>query len=333
VLSPHVRFEGFTATDWIRVLSLFRPRRTSGELRDPNRPLGGIIAIHANGRLRKLLHTEVGRLSVADVEWPLSAAELAHRHEASFCIVLESGTLERIMERFAARTQKGDDLATQTLTLFSLAQAELSQGHLDAWPLRLRGVPIPSPGMVRTSLDAVCPVGKSMALGLFEGGELWASVALRRAADGISVILGPDEVRGDMGLLSGDWRRDHRHLSRAIEDRVGPLAFGCYAEISTFRALEVDPSPGAWARAAFVRDIILAPLPVPLAIPLGIDAGRAAFLAMRKVMERIDSDGVVSGSIERLIDRASKSALPADLEQMLGFHPLELLRRLLVRDQ
>jgi len=333
VLSAHVRFEGFTATDWIRVLSLFRPRRTSGEQRDPNRPRGGVIAIHEEGRLRKLLHTEVGRLGIEGLSWPMSAEEIARKHEASFCIVFESGTLERIMERFAARAERGDDLATQTLTLFSLAQAELAQGHLDAWPLRLSGVPIPTPGMVRTSLDAVCPQGKSMLLGLFEGGEVWTSIALRRTEGGISLILGPDEVRGDMGLLSGDWRRDYRHLARAIEDRVGPLAFGCYAEMSTFRALEVDPSPGAWARSAFVRDIILTPLPAPMAIPLGIDAGRAAFLAMRKVMERVDSGGVVSGSIERLLDRASKTAMPADLEEMLGFHPLELLRRVLVREQ
>ncbi|TKD01186.1 hypothetical protein [Polyangium fumosum] len=332
MLSPHVRFEGFTATDWVRVLSLFRPRRTTGELRDPNRPRGGVIAIHDHGRLRKLLHTTVGRLGTGDITWPMTAEELAKRHEASFCIVLESGTLERIMERFASRARKGDDLATQTLTLFSLAQAELAAGRLSAWPLRLRGVPIPTPGMVRTSLDAVCPIGKALVLGIFEGGELWTSVALRRGQDGISLILGPDEIRGDMGLLSGDWRRDYRHLSHAIEDRVGPIAFGCYAETASFRALEVDPSPGAWARAAFVRDIILSPLPAPMAIPLGIDASRAAFLAMRKVMERVDSNGVVAGSIERLWDRAAKSAQHGELEEMLGFHPLELLRKLLVRE-
>jgi len=332
VLSPHVRFEGFTATDWVRVLSLFRPRRASGELRDPNRPRGGVIAIHDGGRLRKLLHTRVGRLGIEGITWPVSAEELAHRHDASFCIALESGTLERIMERFAARAQRGDDLTTQTLSLLSLAQAELTQGHIDAWPLRLRGVPIPTAGMVRASHDAVCPIGKTMVLGIFEGGELWTSVSLRRGADGINLILGPDELRGDMGLLSGDWRRDYRHLAYAIEDRVGPLAFGCFAETATFRALEVDPSAGAWARAAFVRDIILSPLPAPMAIPLGIDAGRAAFLAMRKVVERFDQSGVTERVVSGLWERATKSAGGAELEEMLGFHPMELLRRLLVRE-
>jgi len=61
--------------------------------------------------------------------------------------------------------------------------------------------------------------------------------------------------------------------------------------VSTIRKLEVDPTPGAWARAAAVRDLILSPLPAPLAIPLGVDAGRAAFHALRAVAERVDPIG------------------------------------------
>ena len=43
VFSPKVRFEGFTATDWVRFLSLFQPRRVSDAERDPSRPRGGVI--------------------------------------------------------------------------------------------------------------------------------------------------------------------------------------------------------------------------------------------------------------------------------------------------
>jgi hypothetical protein len=338
VLSADVRFEGFTATDWIRVLSLFRPRRASGEGRDPDRPRGGVVAVQTRGKLRKLLHTEVGRLRLEDAQkdWPLSGEELARRHHASWGAVLESGTLERIMERFGARARRGDDLTTQAITLWSIAQDELLAGHLDLWPHRLRGVPIPTAGMIHGSLDAVCPVGRTMVLGLFEGGELWTSIALRRALTGFNLILGPDEVRGDMGLLAGDWRRDYRHLSRAIESRSGQLAFGCYAETATFRKLEVDPSPGAWARAVAVRDVILSPLPAGMAIPLGIDAGRAAFLAMRRVVERMDTAGVVGSSLERLFDRAAQAASgggEGDVAAVLGFQPLELLRKLLSRER
>jgi hypothetical protein len=68
VLSADVRFEGFTATDWVRVLSLFRPRRASGAERDPSRPRGGVVAVHAGGKIKKLVHTDAGRLRLDDVQ-------------------------------------------------------------------------------------------------------------------------------------------------------------------------------------------------------------------------------------------------------------------------
>jgi hypothetical protein len=331
VLSADVRFEGFTATDWTRVLSLFRPRRASSEQRDPSRPRGGVVAVHTGGVLRKLVHTEVGRLRLDDAQksFPCAAVELARAHHASWAAVLDAGTLEAIMDRFAERARRGDDITAQTILLAQCAREELVAGRIDLWPFRLRGVPIPSPVMVRSSLDSVCPVGKTMVIGLFEEGELWTSIALRRGPAGVNLVLGPDEVRGDMGLLSGDWRRDYRHLAHAIERRSGQLAFGCYAEVATIRRLEVDPNPGAWARAAAVRELILSPLPAPLAIPLGVDAGLAAWSALRAMAERVDPLGVVAPAMAALRD---VTVGDRDVKDVLGFHPLEVLRRLLSRD-
>lgn len=331
MLSADVRFEGFTATDWTRVLSLFRPRRPAGELRDPSRARGGVVAVHVAGKLIKLVHTEVGRLRLDEAQrlFPCSSEALAHAHHASWALVLEQGTLETIMERFAERTRRGDDVTAQAITLALSAREELAAGRIDLWPFRLRGVPVPSPSMVRSSLDSVCPVGRTMVVGLFEAGELWTSIALRRGAGGVNLILGPDEVRSDMGLLAGDWRRDYRHLARAIEDRCGEIAFGCYAEVTTIRKLEVDPNPGAWARAAALRDVILSPLPAPLAIPLGVDAGRAAWNALRVVAERMDPVGVVAPAMAALRDLTTGDR---DVKDVFGFHPLELLRKLLSRE-
>ncbi|HVY48996.1 MAG TPA: hypothetical protein VHB21_24065 [Minicystis sp.] len=348
MFSADVRFEGFTATDWTRVLSLFRPRRAAGEARDPARPHGGVVAVHKDGRLLKLVHTAVGRLRLdeARAAWPLAVDELARRHDASWAAVLELGALEAIMEGFGAKSRRTDDATTQLLHLVELAQIEVLRRRIELWPRRLRGVPIPSPAVVHGTMDALCPVGKTMLLGAFEAGELWTMVALRRGAGGLDLILGPDEVRADMGLLAGDWRRDHRHLARAVEHRGGPLAFGCYAEVATLRRLEVDPTPGAWARAAAVRDVILAPLPAPLAIPLGLDAGRAAFAALRSAAERLDPLGVAAPALERLRERIVTASQRepaegeghergpvADLVALLGFHPLELLRKLLSRER
>lgn len=337
MLAADVRFEGFTTADWKRVLGLFRPLRPAGAERDPARPRGGVVAVHDGTRLRKLLHTDVGRLRLEDAQrdWPLSAEELARRHHASWCAKIALGALETVMDEFAARARRGDDLTTQLLTIMQAATERLDDGTLDMWPRRLRGVPIPSPGVVRGTLDSVCPVGRTLLVGVFEAGDLATSIALRRAASGFDLVLGPDEIRADMGLLAGDWRRDYRHLARAVEQRASPLALGCYAEATTLRSLEVDANPGAWARAVAIRDVILSPVPAPLAIPLGIDAGRAALSALRSVAERFDPIGVVGPSLERLRGAALRVAdelrspdRPAD-----AFDPLEVLRRLLTRER
>jgi hypothetical protein len=335
VLSADVRFEGFTATDWTRVLSLFRPRRLGGEQRDPSRPRGGVVAVHAGGALLKLVHTEVGRLRLDDAQraFPCTAAELAHAHHASWSAILEFGTLEAIMDRFAERTRRGDDITAQTITLLQVAREEALAGRISIWPGRLRGVPIPSSVMVHGTLDTVCPVGRTMVLGLFEDGELWTSIALRRGPLGFDLVLGPDEVRTDMGLLSGDWRRDYRHLARAVEDRANPIALGCYAEVATLRRLEVDPNPGAWARAAALRELIVAPLPATLAIPLGIDAGWAAWNALKNVADRIDPVGIVAPAMAAVRRVARGGAEDGESKDGLGFHPLELLRKMLSRER
>lgn len=333
MLAPDVRFEGFTTTDWVRVLSLFRPRPRAHEERDPDRPRGGVVAVHDRGKLKKLLHTTVGRLRLdeAQRDWPMSAHAIAVRHHASWAAVLSAGVLEDIADRFAARVRRGDDLTAQTITLLQVAREEAATGRIDLWPGRMRGVPIPPAGVVTGTLDSVCRPGKTMLVGLFEDDELWTCFAMRRGAAGFDLLLGPDEVRADMGLLAGDWRRDHRHLAQAIEHRAGPLSLGCFAEVATMRALLVDPTPGAWARAAAVRDVILSPIPPAIGVPLGIDAGRAALSALRALSERMGPLGEIVPAMRAVLGRP-----PGEREEqggLFGFHPLEVLRKLLSRDR
>jgi hypothetical protein len=159
-------------------------------------------------------------------------------------------------------------------------------------------------------------------LGLFDSGELWTSIALRRGPQGFDLFLGPDELREDLGLLTGDFRRDYPRLSRAIEKRCGPLAFGCYAEAETIRALEVDPNPGAWARAFALRKLVLSPLPAALAVPLAIDAGRALLGVMERAARSLDRLGVFGFRDQRQPPEGP----------MRNFQPLEVLRRLLTRE-
>ncbi len=339
MLTADVRFEGFTATDWSRVLSLFAPQKASGGARDPERPRGAIIAVHGDGRLRKLVHTRVGRLRLDDVvaEWPLSPEELARRHDASFAAIIEMGALESIMDRFGEKVQRHDDLTAQTLLLLSLAQSEVLGGRIRYFPMRLSGVPIPGRGVIHGTLDAVCPAGTTILVGLFDGGELWTSIALRRHASGcFDAIVGPDEIRRDMGLLAGDFRRDYRHLARTVERRMGRVSLGLFAEMQTFKRLEVDPKPGAWAKAVAIRDVILSPVPPLLAIPLGVDAGRAALSSVRVVLDRVDAWRYIAPFSERLRELLPAPPDPekgSSIGALFGFEPLELLRRLLSRDR
>lgn len=332
MLAPDVRFEGFACRDWQRVLELFRPLGPQGRPRDPERPQGTVIAVHGRGVLRKLVHSQAGRLRLDDAarDWPLSAEALARRHDASYAVVLESGALEWILEELGARLRREDDLTAQVLTLLTLVREQIERGAIDAWPRRLTGIPIPRAATVERSLDTVCPPGKAMLLGLFDGDELWTSLCLRRSARGFDWVLGPEFVRSELGLLSGDFRRDHRHLVGAVTRRVGPLALACTTDVATFRRLEVDPTPGAWAKAVAVRDVVLYPAPAGMALPLGLDAGRAALRALQTVVARIDPAGVLEPALA-LVREVAASARP--LEDSLGFDPLEVLRRLLSRER
>lgn len=332
MLAPDVRFEGFTHDDWVRVLELFRPLRPDDKPRDPNRPRGLVVAVHRDGSVIKLVHSKVGRLRLDDVarDWPLSAEQLSTRHDASWAMSIEYGALDAAMEDLGRRLARSDTMTGQWLLLVDALQHQMELGRIELWPQRLQGLPMPTPAMVDRTLDMVCPPGKTMLIGLFDQDDLWTSIALRRGPVGIDLVLGPDELRGELGLLSGDFRRDHRHLARYVSDVAGPLSLGCFTERKTFRELEVDDTPGAWALAVAVRDVVLAPVPPAMALPLGLDAGRAAFSALKQVAARFDTAGVLPSAFGMLRDATIGDRA---IDDLLGFNPLELLRKLLEREQ
>jgi len=328
VLTLDVRFEGWTTETWSRFLHLWKPRATPE--REATRPRGGIIAIHEDGRLRKLLHTKTGRLDPRG-PWPMSLEELCEAHHASWALSARAGALEDVMERFGARLRATDDLTSQALLVVTIVHEMLQEGLIERWPRRLQGVPPPTEAMVRRALDSVCPDGHAMVLGLFRGGDLWTAAVARRRGSGIDVLAGPEDARIRMGLLSGDWRRDYRHLARAVEEQYAPLAMGCFAEVDRFRELQVDARPGAWGRAALVRDIIVSPMPVGIGLALGADGARFAFDSFRTVVGSTEAFHRLEPYVERARRRVVAAAGHPDVSGMLGFDPLAVLRALLRR--
>src|SRR5580692_2627065 len=321
VLTPDVRFEGWTTQDWIRFVRLWQPRATPD--REPTRPRGGVFVVHEDGQVLKLLHTKHGRLDPATAAPPVEQVEaralalrtgqpsalgqLARAHHASWALGVRLGALDEVMERFGARARRGDDLTAQALQLVTIVREMIDEGAIASWPQRLRGLPVPTPHVVRRTLDAICPDGRAMVLGLFDAEGLWVSFVARRRAGAFDVIAGPDELRPALGLLSGDWRRDYRHLARAVEDRYGPLGFGCFAELGTFRSLQTDGRAGAWSRAVAVRDVVIAPMPAAVGVALGLDGVRYAFRGLRLLTGRLPPLAAIGPMIDAARSRVARS--------------------------
>jgi hypothetical protein len=344
VLTSDVRFEGFTTEDWVRFIRLWQPRAAPD--RELTRPRGGVVVIHEHGQVLKLLHTSRGRLDPA-LGTPPSAAissgdlglengqpsaleQVAREHHASWVLAMRLGALDEVMERFGARCRRGDDLTEQSLKFVGIVQEMMSEAAIATWPQRLRGMPVPTVQVTRRTLDALCGDGQTVALGLFDTEGLWTAFIARRRGPAFDLIAGPDELRPALGLLSGDWRRDYRHFARAVEERYGPLGFGCFAELGTFRALQTDARPGAWTRAVAVRDIVIDRMPVAVGLALGLDGARYALRGLIAVSGRIPPlaacSPMLAGARARIARLTGK-----DVAALLGFDPLEALRALLER--
>lgn len=313
----------------MRFLHLWKPRAEPS--REATRPRGATIVVHSGGRVRKLLHTHTGRKDPREVTWPTPLAELAERYQSSWVLSLETGALEELMERFGARVRRGEDVIDQSITLVGVIGELIDEGKIERWPKRLQGVPAPSGPMVRRAIDSLCPDEHAMVLGVFKGGELWTSLAARRRGPGFDVIAGPEEMRPLMGLLSGDWRRDYRHLARAVEEKLAPLAFGCYADVDVLERLLVDSRPGAWGRAYAVREIVVSPMPRGVGLAIGFDGARAAFEGFRQVTGRVEALRALDPVFATMRRKVGDAVGDRDLAGVLGFDPLGVLRALLKR--
>jgi hypothetical protein len=329
VLTADVRFEGWTVEHWQRFLDLWKPRASPE--REANRPRGGVIVIHEGTHVRKILHTGRGRLD-PPAEWPVPLEALAAEHHASWALSAHVDALAEVMERFGSRARRTDDIADQALSIAAVVREMITDGSIDNWPRRLRGVPAPAPSVVRRALDATCADGKCIALGTFQDGDLWTAIVARRRGNGFDVLAGPYELRASMGLLSGDWRRDQRYLVETIEDAYGELSLGLFGMQNEVRALVMNPEPGAWSRAVALREIVLSPMPPSIGLAVGFDGARFAYEGLRAVTARIDLLGLVDPTLQRARKQLGKMAGDRDLSGILGFDPLEALRRLLHRD-
>ncbi len=345
MLTRDVAFEGFTYREWVLLREAFRP--TPGLPRERSErqqadaveavrahPAGGVVAVTSGSQLRKLVSTRIGRLDVREQPWPEALESLAARHAARWAAELTAGALDDLMDRFGDRLNPGQDYLSQALDALGILRELEAEGALSVWPGRIAEWPVPSERALLRGLDMLCPDGRALVLGVFDAGDLATCLVLRRRGSGFDKLVGPAELRPHMGLLSGDFHRDQRFLSAAVERQVAPVAAGCFGELATFRALSGSRAPGAWARAVAAHQIVIAPWSPGVALPLGLDVGRAlfreigAFASWLGAGHLLSRDGPLAHAVLGL---ERPSWLDHDLTEFLGFDPWKLVSRLLSR--
>lgn len=330
MLSPELRLTGFSSDAWLRLLALFgadgAPRKTKGE----THAQGSVVVIeNEDGSACAAFHTELGSVTPEAYAGRADLPALCERHLARRGVVLRRGVIEEITERASARVLREEDFAAQWLALLSTIREVEREGLLYFWPPRTQ-VPIPSPAVLTRMLDTLLPDGQSFLCVIWEGTEVWTALCVRRRGANIDLIAGPDVLLDVSGPLGGDYRRDHRAITRAVSAAIGPVHLGLFAQREDLEALLRDARPGAWARAVTLRDLIVDPAPAYVHVAVSADAVRATAKKTSEWLGGLDFFSVLEPVTRMLRDQITQVA---SVTGQLGWNPLQALAtRLRARD-
>jgi hypothetical protein len=266
---------------------------------------------------------------LGELDQAATLEQLARAHGASWAARLHPSSVNELLERFGARLSSHHDSIDQWLLCVSIVAELVSESAISLWPRSL----VSSLGLLnsalRSSINALCPEGKAVLVGIFDDGALYTCVGLMRGNAGVERVLGPRAVRDRMGLLSGDWRRDYVHLVNAFEVDHGPVAAGVFTTRATLTRLLSNTTPGAWSSAVAASDVVLQPINPLVAIPLGIDVGRAAIATVSQLAAKVAEVAPGPDTIAPALQRFKQVAKgEQDVRDLLGFDPMKLLSSL-----
>ena len=322
MLSSNLRVTGYDAVTWYRLVSLFEPRRSPDDHSDSYGML--VIVEDSVGQACAAFIGERGPIAAASDPGRGNLPQLCAQHRVRRAVVLKQGAIEDLTERAAQQLLRTDDYAAQWLALLTAARELEREGALYFWPPAKNVVPLPSPQLLTRALDVVLPDEHSFVAALWEDSELWTALVLRRRGGQIDLLGGPELVLDAVGPLSGDYRRDHRAVSRAISASIAPVQLGIYSHYRRFERLLREAEPGAWAKAIALREVIIDPSPAYVHFAVGADALRATARRTGELLGGIDFLSYLEPWTRYAREQISHVA---SVTGMLGFNPLQVLAR------
>lgn len=336
MIDPALSFEGFDARSWTRLLGLLSPRVADrldasplssddpeSEAADPS-DAGGTVTLIVDEQHQplKAIHSVRGRIRDATYTREEPLEHVASRYQANRVLVIQRGALPELFEEIGLLVNTQQDYVSQWITVAGIVRRSIEAEQIRSWPRPLANVPIPSTASLERAMDLILPVHQAMAVVLWSGGEIWTAAVLRRGARGIDRILGPDLILDATGPLGGDWRRDHRVITRAIGHELAPLHLGLFAELDTMTALLRTTRPGAWARALAVKDIVVYPTPGYVRLAMGADVARAVVSRTSSWALGLKPLRALEPFVQNLQNRVLEVA---SVTETLGFNPLAVL--------
>ena len=316
MISEDFAFFGFDDTSWDRLVSLFLGG--NGE----ERPRGVLVVVVDDQRIPVAsFHTGTGSRDPASLPDAANLEALCTATDSGACIVMRDRAMADLEDYLAAPLDPDQDFATRVLR-FAHVLRELGNGNwLRIWPNPFPDLLLAAAPAAKPAIELLLPDGHNLVLGVFDEGALWTGAVLRRNGGSFDALAGPGAMAEWTGALGGDWRRDHRVLTRAVERELGPLHIGFFMERSTAQNLLTGRQAGDWAMAFATRDLIVHPRPAYAAAGLGIDVLSGAAQVALHALDGMDSEElaiIAQGFWRGLTDGKG-------LEGLLGFSPAQTI--------
>lgn len=315
MLSDDFEFRGFSASDFTRLLRLLGYRRDA----PPKRKL--IVVEEASGRAIAAFTNTGEIVDVREYSGHTSLPGLCSRHGCPRGVMIREGVMERVFDDAGARLPADGDLLEQILPIFVGLRDAVVRGEMFSYPSGTT-FPLPTAAMVRRAIDHVLPDGRSLVIGVWHGKGLYTAVVLRRQRGKLDLCAGPQALSEWTGPLGGDFHRDHRTITRAVDRAVAPVHLGLFAERAQLEALLRTPEPGAWLRAFALREVVFDPAPAYVGAAMATDAALAVADRIRGVLggfALLDQLQPLAGAMRDQFGTVSS------LTRLLGFNPLEAL--------